>query len=1125
MHRWTKIQILGVLGCLASLSWGSLQASGQEGPPRLVLNPQGPLGIVNGMAFAPGSNRLYEGGDDKAVREWSVRDQDGRLSLAMQRTYRWGIARGQRGVVHTLAISGNGRYLAFSGLSAMSSNGDIALYDLRTGEYMRALRGHRQPLEDLSFSPDSKQLVSSSIDGELRVWQLSDFTDVVLREKSNQTLYHSPALFLSNDLVAAVCWDSPQQISIFDTSRPKARPYTLPHRHAGAVQVLARDVSGHWASADSKAEVYVWNGWKQSRVRAQERPALSLAFSPGGVLFMTTESGPQSKFSVMEMWDWRSGKLLDDRTISHDLHSAACAASTTGDYAAAYGSDQSEILLFRLRDAKGNRINKPLSSMAPTRRTGGGNKIWKVAFSTDRDYQLGIGVKYNAATPQFNRYGEITQYFDFKRQQMNAARRDQKWLDPETSRDGWKLSVDRTRLVLTLSQDGVTRGTIQMRPDAAQQGFIESYAWVNDAAGRTFALAVGTPEPNSGIYVYSLPTPRQPAKVLRYFRDHTDRVTSLSVSPDGKYLASGSTDQMIKLWSLEGLAPGHNAAGLSPTLGVRFALDNGKATVVAISKAGIAYARGLREGDTIESFRFLENGKVTTATKADDILAALQRRADIYWEDMVLVYRSKGQRDLKQLLLKPAWEPILNLFADRRGEWACWTPQGYYYQASVSGDELFGWQFNESGDQGPRFFQAAQFRKQLEQPQLIQRLLAAGNVIDALANSGVADPGKAAEYVLSLSTEAPQVTLVSPRPNTKFGRSEEILIEAEVKVIDPRDADRFVAACRINGAPLGAPAVARRGVTSIYQWKAVASSSLNRIRVSVEERGLHTSGFFQDVDVFVQAEPIPVQPKLHIVTLAANDYPGKLALTYPLADAAAVVKALALEGGELYQPGEVMALVNDEITPDSVTDLISELQNNLKNVAAEDVLVVFIAGHGVSDTDDYFFIPPFSTGEDLGSIRLQEKGISWQLLRKIMSIRCRKLFLLDTCFSGNIIRNERDPAYQWKAAVRPLRRDEAVVITATSPGQFSYEPSPAKADEMGIHNGLFTHSIVMGLAGHADGESSNREGRNDRIEVDELVHFVRKETNRLSPLQQPTSTPVDDLGFVPLTEFQRRPGE
>jgi WD40 repeat protein len=52
-------------------------------------------------------------------------------------------------------------------------------------------------------------------------------------------------------------------------------------------------------------------------------------------------------------------------------------------------------------------------------------------------------------------------------------------------------------------------------------------------------------------------TPRPHGSLIASYRGHTDRVTSVTWSPDGKYLASGSLDQTVRIWAV-------NSGGHSP---------------------------------------------------------------------------------------------------------------------------------------------------------------------------------------------------------------------------------------------------------------------------------------------------------------------------------------------------------------------------------------------------------------------------------------------------------------------------------------------------------------------------------------------------------------------------------
>jgi WD40 repeat protein len=51
-------------------------------------------------------------------------------------------------------------------------DGVVRVWDLRTAACVRKLGGHREPVQDLAFSPDGAMLISGSDDATARVFQL-----------------------------------------------------------------------------------------------------------------------------------------------------------------------------------------------------------------------------------------------------------------------------------------------------------------------------------------------------------------------------------------------------------------------------------------------------------------------------------------------------------------------------------------------------------------------------------------------------------------------------------------------------------------------------------------------------------------------------------------------------------------------------------------------------------------------------------------------------------------------------------------------------------------------------------------------------------------------------------------
>src|SRR5262249_35141008 len=98
------------------------------------------------------------------------------------------------------------------------------------------------------------------------------------------------------------------------------------------------------------------------------------------------------------------------------------------------------------------------------------------------------------------------------------------------------------------------------------------------------ALAVGC---ESGVWFYRL----DDGKATRLYSGHNGPVYCLAPSADGRWLATGSSDQTVRLWTLAGC---DELAGL----GAEFErLPDGTRRVRSVASSGFAEAMGLRVGD------------------------------------------------------------------------------------------------------------------------------------------------------------------------------------------------------------------------------------------------------------------------------------------------------------------------------------------------------------------------------------------------------------------------------------------------------------------------------------------------------------------------------------------------
>ncbi len=205
--------LLGGLGPLADLRGEDQKRRNRPRPdtksePIMRLDGAAPRTLVTACAFSPNGDRLYVVGFDKRVQVFVRRR--GNYVAEPRLTLRVPLGPGRLGVLNTVRVSPDGRWLATAGNSLISSaagyrrqgvlvpkklvmseamleeQGTIYLYDLQL-QRLKVLRGHRGPVWNLAFAPRTKpdgalRLVSVAHEspprggasvGRLRLWDVS----------------------------------------------------------------------------------------------------------------------------------------------------------------------------------------------------------------------------------------------------------------------------------------------------------------------------------------------------------------------------------------------------------------------------------------------------------------------------------------------------------------------------------------------------------------------------------------------------------------------------------------------------------------------------------------------------------------------------------------------------------------------------------------------------------------------------------------------------------------------------------------------------------------------------------------------------------------------------------------
>jgi hypothetical protein len=413
----------------------------------------------------------------------------------------------------------------------------------------------------------------------------------------------------------------------------------------------------------------------------------------------------------------------------------------------------------------------------------------------------------------------------------------------------------------------------------------------------------------------------------------------------------------------------------------------------------------------------------------------------------------------------------------------------------------------------PDFYRADQYVKTLERPAVLQRLLPAGNLDEALRQAAVQPKVETQEVLPQHIAATPVIEIVSPRAGELI-REGSAKVTARIGVPAPGDLVR--AKLYANGVVATQRRLIREqavpgGTELEYEWTVpLPSDPQNLIQlVALSDAPTAALGnvLIERPDPATAARP----PQLSIIAVGVNRYadPAITALDYSRADAEAILQAFRDRSSGLYTVRQSLLLANEEVTRDKWRKTLENLTAELsEHVLPDDLIILFLAGHGVVDpkTERYYFVGHDLQVEDYLAGKYTA-CISWDDFRVLSDIPCRKLVVLDTCHSGAL---QPLSTRSLKTAVRALQEDVFLSVTASTGNEQSEE------DERWGH-GAFTKSLLEALDGRADTSADGL------VTLRELVRYTQQAVPKLTEgRQNPTAAPDELLPLisVPLARGQ-----
>lgn len=430
------------------------------------------------------------------------------------------------GDVQAVAFSADGKHLA-------SAGGDlgIRLWDLSTGHNQRTLEGHTAPVRALAFSRNEKGpiLISASQDGTIRFWNADDGAEL-----PTQIEHPGPVAVMSvsadgKTIATGATAEDGSYIYLWNTADGKEiRRWKA---HAGPIMALAFSADGKLASGGTprtgdeneegkdEAALILWNPAKGEKLHAypeHTEQVRGLAFSPDGKLLASTGIDKNKGRSV-RLWDATGPKEIRQlkNIRQNDVDASCLAFSPDGKTLAAA---EARILLWDLEK------ETPPKTISHVHRP----QVNALAFSADSSIlasagpEGGVGVwDVVKRAPRF--------VFDAHLQPVTSV---------AVSADGKTIATGSSDATARLWDKGTGKmlRVLKQPPAPGNPLLGPSIVWCVTFTpdGKTLALA----HENGQITFWDPRTGKMTGHIGEVFI----RITSISFSPDGKWLLTNSFD-------------------------------------------------------------------------------------------------------------------------------------------------------------------------------------------------------------------------------------------------------------------------------------------------------------------------------------------------------------------------------------------------------------------------------------------------------------------------------------------------------------------------------------------------------------------------------------------------------
>lgn len=1046
---------------LLSLLFICLMAYAQDS--QLIIR-QGHTAAINSLKYAPDGSAVYSASDDKSIKMWDVK------TGVDVNTFNAHTA-----PVRCMELSDNGKLLVSGDL-----DGKILIWDAKTGKVNLTINAHEGSVNTVKFTKDQQYVVSGGDDKMLKVWNLEGDTLKTIKgfKASIQSIGISPD---GARLISGGYKNNGVELLLIDLEKGKIIDDALNHvAGAGAAQVYAKAIMTPVALAMNLGKGNVGKGMTTFYIMNYSNIEFTndgskILISQNTFLPLTAAKGEEtsegtSSISIIE--------LSEDQNQFKEVRRPIRWQSSHPRAVAVFNQDQTKVIVnekysMKVYDIENADFPEPGKKEAtqyipPVVKEIKGTGLGLNALGLSPDYRTVVSA-------DDDRRIKLWDY------QSGRKIRDlegfvQPALAVDVLPDGKHImvgSLDRNLTIWDISTGQLVR-TLDRSSDVCSIDISDD--------GKTFLTAAVNTE---FFKMWSFRTGRQ----LRSFLETKKQTVWVKYNPDDDdQIYAATADGEAKIWSISESKAKKKIKGDYHLLEDKYKNNDFKVSwedyKLIVKKSNKEY------------FNDVQNGRLTDAvfSKDNKYLITTNENGEIAMYDL-----DSKKRAISMALIG-------------NSDFITYTPD-LFYTSSKGAAKAIAFKANNS------VLPFEQLELKYNRPDIVaNRIGYAPEKLIASYKAAYDRRLKRLGYTeadLSSTFDLPQVTLdFTSVPLETDQKTLRVKVAASDENYPIKQLQVYA-----NDVPVfGSKGIqVEEGMSIEKELSFPLSNGINEIKVTAT----NTKGQESIPEKFeIQYTAEWDKPDLYVIGIGVSNYQqSDYNLAFAAKDAEDMIQTLS--GSSAYEKVHAKLLINTEATDANILSI----RSFIAQAKVDDIVAIFIAGHGVLDKDYNYY---FATN-NMDFANPANGGLSYAQIESLIDgIDCRnKILLMDTCHSGELddedVRTvtasaKKSGSVSFRSAGDIVKLKEnsfglqntlelskslfsdmkkgtgATVISAAGGTEFA-------AEGINSENGLFTASFIEGITTRRADKDRNRS-----YTISEMRAWVGEQVIRKSKGNQvPTS--------------------